>query len=99
MTEQAPKKMIVHCKNEPFDVYIGRPSKWGNPFTHKKFPTAAEVVVESREEAIECYKNWITFRPDLIADAKKELKGKVLGCWCDPLSCHGEVLLKIANEE
>jgi len=27
---------VVHCKREPYDVYIGRGSKWGNPFTHIK---------------------------------------------------------------
>lgn len=30
---------VVHCKKEPYDVYIGRPSKWGNPFTHIKINT------------------------------------------------------------
>lgn len=91
---------VVNVKSgEPYDVYVGRPSKFGNPFTHHKHPTAAEVVVESREEAIECYKNWLSTRPDLIDAAKKELKGKVLGCHCKPLDCHGDILLKIANEE
>lgn len=93
------RKLVVHCKKEPYDVYIGRPSKWGNPFTHHKHPTAGEVIVESREEAIECYKNWLSTRPDLIEAAKKELKGKVLGCWCDPLDCHGHILAKAANED
>lgn len=90
---------VVHCKHEKYDVYIGRPSKFGNPFTHHKYGSLAEVVVESREEAIECYKNWLSTRPDLIADAKKELKDKILGCHCKPLDCHGDILMKIANEE
>jgi len=90
---------VVNLKSgEKYDVYIGRGSKWGNPFSHLKY-SQAEVVVDTREEAIECYKNWIKFRPDLIEDAKKELKGKVLGCFCKPLDCHGDVLLEIANEE
>ncbi len=92
------KKLVVHCKKEPYDVYIGRGSKWGNPFSHKR-SQLAEVIVDTREEAIECYKNWLSTRPDLIEAAKKELKGKVLGCFCDPLDCHGHVLAKIANEE
>ena len=29
---------VVHCKKELYDVYIGRPSKWGNPFSHIKEP-------------------------------------------------------------
>jgi len=24
---------VVHCKRAVYDVYVGRPSKWGNPFT------------------------------------------------------------------
>lgn len=92
------KKLIVHCKREPYDIYIGRGSKWGNPFSHMKY-SQAEVIVESREEAIECFKNWIETRPDLIDAARKELKGKILGCFCDPLPCHGEVLIKLANSE
>ena len=92
-------KVINIKSNERYDVYIGRPSKFGNPFTHLKHLGGPLVIVDSREEAIECYGNWIHFRPDLIADAKKELKGKVLGCWCDPQDCHGHVLVKIANED
>jgi len=26
---------VVHCKLDPFDIYVGRPSKWGNPFNLK----------------------------------------------------------------
>jgi hypothetical protein len=34
----------------------------------------------------------------MIEKAKRELKGKVLGCWCSPKACHGDILAKIANE-
>ena len=37
-------------------------------------------------------------KPELIARAKVELRGKTLGCWCAPKPCHGDVLLEIANE-
>lgn len=47
----------VHCKKEPYDIYIGRPSKWGNPFTHiVDRNTLASHVVASREEAVEAYR-------------------------------------------
>jgi len=42
----------------------------GNPFTYVKYSQLAEVIIAFRE-AIECYKIWIEFRPDLIADEKK----------------------------
>ena len=86
---------VVHCKRESYDIYIGRPSRWGNPFSHKK-GTKAEFLVESREEAIAEYKKWILKQPELLA-ALPELKGKVIACWCAPLACHGNVLAELAD--
>lgn len=83
----------------PGAVYIGRPSKWGNPFTHY-VGTLALHRVKTRAEAIAMYERYITVHnPDLLEAAKRELKGKDLVCWCSPLPCHGDVLLKIANGE
>ena len=89
---------VVHCKKDQFDVYIGRPSKWGNPFSHKA-GTMAEFVVGSREEAIAAYRRWITSGDGryLLQDLH-ELKGKTLGCWCRPLSCHGDVLAELVSK-
>lgn len=90
-------KFVVHCKKEPYDVYIGRPSKWGNPFTFKE-GTSAEFVCATREECIKKFEEWFLSQPELVAMAKIELKGKVLACWCSPLPCHGDILSRIANE-
>lgn len=88
---------VVHCKKEKFDVLIGRPSKWGNPFTDiKDKKTMAEFVVGTREEAIEKYREWILTQPKLMADLH-ELKGKTLGCWCAPKLCHGDVLIELVK--
>lgn len=86
---------IVHCKREKFDVYIGRPSKWGNPFSHKPGTGAVEIV-ESREKAVLKFKQWITKGDGrhLLKDLD-ELRGKTLGCWCKPLACHGDVLIEL----
>ncbi len=86
---------VVHCKKKPYDVYIGRPSKWGNPFSHLS-GTLAEFKVDTRYEAIESYRRWIQTQPELLV-ALPELKDKVLGCWCSPQSCHGDVLTEMAN--
>ena len=89
---------IVHCRKESYDVYIGRPSKWGNPFTHiKDKDTKAEFIVESRQDAVNAYRQWISNQPELLKDLS-ELEGKVLGCWCKPKSCHGDVLIELANK-
>jgi hypothetical protein len=91
---------IVHCKSgEPFDVYVGRPSKFGNPFTHKP-NTTAEFLVSSQEEAVLRFDEWIRTQPELLEAVKRELRGKVLACWCGPRdACHAQILATIANEE
>ena len=95
---------IVHINKAPYDIYIGRHSdpikgKWGNPFTHKKENTKAEFIVGTRKEAIDAYANWIVFGDGqhLLKDLH-ELKGKTLGCWCKPKSCHGDILVKLVND-
>lgn len=83
---------VVHLKKDKYDVYIGRPSIWGNPYSHKK-ETMAEYKVSSRKEAIEKYEKYLLSSPELMGKLV-ELKFKVLGCWCKPSSCHGDVLKK-----
>jgi len=89
------KTRVVHNKKEPYDVYIGRPSIWGNPFSHKDIPGLIKCA--SREEAVANYKNWLLANTELRGKLK-QLKGKVLGCWCSPLACHGDVLAELADE-
>lgn len=95
---QPTRKLVVHCKKEPFDVYIGRPGPWGNPFSDKP-KSLADIKVDSREEAIACYEEWLRQNSEMLEQVKKELRGKVLGCWCSPRACHGDVLARIANED
>jgi hypothetical protein len=80
----------------PDDVYVGRPTKWGNPFTHLTNSSQAQYIVESREEAIEAYKEWLLGQPELLEQIK-DLRGKNLVCWCAPKACHAEILLELAN--
>jgi hypothetical protein len=87
-------------------VYVGRPTKWGNPF---------EVGKDGdRDRCVELYAMLaggylcISKGPqhvdqqkkahDAMGDAARELRGKDLACWC-PLDkrCHADVLLAIAN--
>ena len=86
---------VVHCKKEEFDVYVGRGSKWGNPYSHKE-GTLAEYVVGSRSEAIQKFEEYLLSNEELM-ESLSELKGKTLGCWCKPKSCHGDILLRYAN--
>lgn len=95
------KELVVHCKRSPYDVYIGRPSKWGNPFTHiKDGKTLAKYIVSNRKEAIASYLKWITKgEGKYLLKHLHELKGKTLGCWCKPKECHGDVLVKLIENE
>jgi hypothetical protein len=86
---------VVNLKKAPYDVYIGRGSKWGNPFTHLD-NTTAEHRVETREEAIARYEEYIMSNPTLF-NQLPELKGKILGCYCKPQACHGDVLKRLCE--
>lgn len=102
---------VVHCKKKNFDVYVGRmvggDFHFGNPFTHLNYGSGL-VRVDSRQEAIRRFATWlqgisdITLEPDRrkwILDNLDELRGKVLGCYCKPKACHGDILAKLANED
>jgi len=91
--------IVVNCEKDPYDVYIGRPSKWGNPYTMiKDKPTKAKYIVDTREEALEKYREYITKgEGQHLLNNLHELKGKKLGCWCKPLSCHGDILKELVD--
>ena len=81
---------VVHCKKEPYDIYIGRGSIWGNPFYIGKDGT--------REEVISKYEIYIMSHPELIKRLP-EIAGKILGCWCKPKACHGDILVKMIEDK
>lgn len=75
-------------------VYVGRPTKWGNPFSHLQ-RSAAVWKVETVQEAVDAYAAWVVQQPELMASLP-ELTGKDLVCWgCNP--CHAQILIKLAN--
>ena len=105
--QDEPRMGVVHCKRDPYDVYIGRGrchqsgelGQWGNPFSHRssKYPV---IRVATVEEAIERYRSWLwseiaAERIDL--EQLAALDGKTLGYWCAPNPCHGEVLALAAT--
>lgn len=86
-----PKVYNKHTdKDIPADaVYVGRPSKWGNPYKvglHGDRDTCVRLFRESCS------------RDDRVEGIRKELRGKDLVCWCAPKACHADVLLEIANK-
>jgi hypothetical protein len=90
---------VVNLNKEDYDVFIGRGSKWGNPLTHIKYKLSlATHMVESREEALDNYREYILENEELM-NSLDELDGKVLGCYCKPLSCHGDILLELISQK
>lgn len=81
------------------DVYIGRGSEWGNPFSSK--PSSYDVVVvASNTEAILRYEEYLIdrlYREPALREEVAKLKGKRLFCYCKPAPCHGDVLALIAS--
>lgn len=90
-------KVVNRKHNVPYDIYIGRGSIWGNPFTSKPLEsTKAKHQASSKEEAIRMFKRMLVDRKDLVKEIPN-LKGKVLACYCKPHACHGDVLSAIAE--
>lgn len=81
---------VVHCKKDSYDVYIGRPSLWGNPFEIGKDGTRDEVIAK--------YEAHLFSNTNLLSKVGS-LKGKTLGCWCAPRPCHGDVLARVADAQ
>ena len=85
---QPVSRRVVHCKRDRYDVYIGRPSRWGNPYQVGRDGTRAEVIAR--------YEAWLATQPELVR-ALPGLAGRTLGCWCAPAPCHGDVLVRLAD--
>lgn len=87
---------VVNKYKEEYDIYIGRGSVWGNPFSHLP-ETKALYKVDTRDEAVASYKEylWHQMREGFITrDMLRSLSGKRLGCFCKPQSCHGDMIVK-----
>jgi len=89
MTKIVPR--VLNKRRETGGVFVGRPTKWGNPFIMPKDG--------NREEVVEKFRVYLQEHPELVLAAKQELRNRNLVCFCAPLACHGDILLKIANED
>jgi hypothetical protein len=89
-------------------VYVGRPSRWGNPYkvgawvrNIRSVATELPAEVKTNEQAVALFLADTThptagfvFRENV----RRELRGKDLACWCRlDQACHADVLLKVAN--
>jgi hypothetical protein len=72
-------------------VFVGRPSKWGNRYVIGRDGT--------REEVIRKYELWLLRHPEIMAEMREKLAGRDVVCFCAPLPCHGDIILKYANRK
>ena len=85
---------VVNIKDN-YDVYVGRPSKWGNPYTHLE-KSAAKFKVDSIEEAVKKYEEYLISNKELF-NSLFELKNKKIACWCKTKKCHAYILKKYVD--
>jgi hypothetical protein len=82
-------------------LYVGRPTKWGNPFKIGMIirePETNEFITELKtiDDVLVWYKNYLRYTGKI--EDVEELKGKDLCCWCKiGDKCHADILLEIAN--
>jgi len=81
---------VVNVNTDVYDVYIGRGSIYGNPFIIG--------VHGTRKECIDQYKQLLLNNKELMKEIYN-LSGKILGCYCKPKDCHGDVICDILNRK
>lgn len=86
MSESTP--VVNKHHGIPFDIYIGRGSRWGNPFPIRG--------ADDREAVIRKYESYLRGSEALL-DSLDELAGRSLGCFCAPAPCHGDILAAFAD--
>lgn len=90
------------------DVYIGRPSLLGNPYSHLGYSKHDTIKVATREEAVRLYESWLKKQWDEYTPAAETMDDMIddymksgimhLVCWCAPLACHGDIIKRMMEE-
>ena len=94
MAQRIQRKRTKGWKMPPNAVYVGRPTKWGNPYP---------VEVFGREESLRKFRMLLELheqgrRTEFPVPGVEELRGKDLACWCrEDQACHADILLEKAN--
>lgn len=78
------------------NIYIGRNVRYVNGATQSKWANPFPVKQYTRDGCLTKYREYILSNKELM-DSLSELKGKNLGCWCQPEKCHGDILIELLN--
>lgn len=77
----------VNLRRDAYDVYIGRPGPWGNPFRIGPHGNRAKVIAK--------YARWLLSQVregKITVQQLAKLHGVRTGCFCKPQPCHGDIL-------
>jgi hypothetical protein len=103
---------VVHVKSHAFAHYIGRGwmprvpaskvqpahANLGNPFViGQRLPFRHGPGLD-RAQVISEYETWARSKPEVMERIKALPENAVLGCWCKPQACHGDVIVKLWKE-
>lgn len=98
------KTRVVNLRKKEYDVYIGRGSRWGNPFVIGIDGNREEVISKCEDwimgviqvSKTKCDAAKVPYNPPTMEEIK-QLHGKTLGCFCKPLACHGDIYVRLAK--
>jgi len=91
------------------DMCIGRTTILGNIFTHLDIRrTTAKFKSANRDGAVADFESWLlimdpkwqnieTERRRFVLSKIDTMKGKKLGCFCEPQLCHGSVYVRLVG--
>lgn len=92
MPERIQRKRTKGSRMSAGAVYVGRPTRWGNPY---------QTSAMTREEAVRFFRlrwEWLAKTSSGRADLDL-IRGKTLACWCRcDQACHADVLIELAND-
>lgn len=92
---------VVNLRKESYDVYIGRAGNgqsgyFGNPYAKGSVCARCGQVHLRSGDTIPCFREYFLARVETdsrFRESVLDLKGKVLGCFCKPQPCHGDVIV------
>jgi hypothetical protein len=93
---------VVNLRKSSYDVYIGRPSIYGNPVIIGKKCQYCDIVHSDAGSTLQCYRDYFYSKIENDENFRKSLediKGKTLGCFCKPKPCHGDIICEYLNKQ
>lgn len=81
---------VVNIRKEKYTHYIGRPSVLCNPFPMDKDHT--------REDVVRLFEEYARTNSTVLKAIRELPENAVLGCFCNPKMCHGDIIIRIKQE-